>query len=130
VNVTSFRIGQLAAKASMSVQAIRFYERRGLLKAARLGNGYRVYSIEHLLRLAAIQRWRSLGFSLAEIRPLLDLNPGNQGNARLRARMLGKLEEIRQKVGHLRLVEGRLLAWLNGAKQIKGVSHGKRSTRN
>ena len=62
----SFSIGDLASRAGVSVQAVRHYERRGLLKPAfRKANGYRAYVPESVLRLGFIRQAQSLGFSLS-----------------------------------------------------------------
>jgi MerR family copper efflux transcriptional regulator len=67
-------IGEIAAKAGVSVQAVRFYERRGLMrKAARSPVGYRRYGKDDLEILKAIAQCQSLGFTLAETRRLLAL---------------------------------------------------------
>jgi Cd(II)/Pb(II)-responsive transcriptional regulator len=69
------RIGELASKAGVDVQTIRYYEREGLLDApARTGAGYRAYGPEHLERLNFVRHCRSLDMPLAEIKRLLDLS--------------------------------------------------------
>ncbi|WP_424137706.1 MerR family transcriptional regulator [Roseomonas chloroacetimidivorans] len=67
-------IGALAAATGTKVETIRWYERVGLLPApARTSGNYRTYGGEHLGRLSFIRRARDLGFSLEQIRALLDL---------------------------------------------------------
>jgi DNA-binding transcriptional MerR regulator len=76
----SMTIGELAKQAGVSVQTLRFYEREGLLdRAARDRSGYRAYEHEAMLRLQFIRRAQELGFTLAEIRDLIDLqaDPSN-----------------------------------------------------
>jgi len=65
------RIGELAARAGLSADTVRFYERRGLIEpetVIRLENGYRDYAEEALERLQLVSRAKSLGFTLNEIR--------------------------------------------------------------
>ena len=65
------RIGELARKAGVDVQTVRFYEREGLLDApARTGSGYRAYGEEDLERLHFVRHCRSLDMPLAEIKRL------------------------------------------------------------
>ena len=66
------RIGELAKSVQLGVDAIRFYERVGLLpEPTRTASNYRTYSDFHVERLAFIRRCRSLDMSLDEIRVLL-----------------------------------------------------------
>src|SRR5258708_3599369 len=65
-------IGKFAADAGVSVETVRFYQRRGLLALPeRRGSGFREYTEADQWRLAFIRRARQLGFTLAEIRDLL-----------------------------------------------------------
>jgi MerR family copper efflux transcriptional regulator len=65
-------IGQLARRAGVGVQTIRYYERRRLLPpASRRESGYREFPPAALGRLRFIRRARELGFTLAEIADLL-----------------------------------------------------------
>ena len=68
------RIGEVAASAGVSIQAVRLYERLGLLKKARrLPSGYRDYSTDAVGFIGFIKRAQSHGFSLDEIRSLIHL---------------------------------------------------------
>jgi DNA-binding transcriptional MerR regulator len=70
--MTGLTIGKLAAAEGVSVETIRFYQRKGLLaQPERHGSGFREYSEPDKLRLAFIRRARMLGFTLIEIRDLL-----------------------------------------------------------
>ncbi|WP_330303032.1 MULTISPECIES: MerR family transcriptional regulator [unclassified Streptomyces] len=61
------RIGELAAQAGMSRDAIRFYEKIGLVTGRRLANGYRDFPPEAVPWLQYVRTAQTLGFSLAEI---------------------------------------------------------------
>lgn len=66
------KIGELAVQTGYTVEAIRYYEREGLLPApARSGGNYRIYRGVHLERLQFIRHCRSLDMALDEIRSLL-----------------------------------------------------------
>lgn len=68
------RIGDLAESTGTAVETIRFYEREGLIPAARRAqNNYRVYTHAHVDRLAFIRQCRNLDMTLDEIRALLRL---------------------------------------------------------
>lgn len=61
------RIGELAAQAGLSRNAIRFYEKVGLVTGRRLPNGYRDFPPEAVPWLQYVRTAQALGFSLAEI---------------------------------------------------------------
>lgn len=69
------RIGEVATKSEVSVQTLRYYERRGLLpRQSRMpSSGYRRYSPEAIKRVLFIRRAQDLGFTLDEIGDLLQL---------------------------------------------------------
>ena len=68
------RIGELAKRAGVSVQAVRFYERRRLIRTPRrTPAGYRVYSEKDLETVSAIKKMQRFGFKLTEIRRVLQL---------------------------------------------------------
>src|SRR3712207_408746 len=67
------KIGEVSKRSGIGIEALRFYERGGLLDApARTYSGYRVYGEEVLERLEFIKRAQALGFSLDEIRRIVD----------------------------------------------------------
>lgn len=69
------RIGQLAKAAGVHPQTLRFYEREGLLpKALRTHSGYRDYAKSDLERVRFVRACQEIGFTLADIRNVLDLH--------------------------------------------------------
>ena len=73
-------IGQVARRASVQLDTVRYYERRGLLPAPpRTAAGYRQYPPDTVRRVAFIKRAQALGFTLEEICGLLSLRatPGH-----------------------------------------------------
>ncbi|OJU25456.1 MAG: MerR family transcriptional regulator [Nitrobacter sp. 62-13] len=67
-------IGELGRRTGTKVETIRYYERIGLFAApGRTAGNYRAYGPAHVNRLSFIRRSRDLGFSLDQIRALLDL---------------------------------------------------------
>lgn len=70
-------IGQVARRAQVSADSIRFYEREGLVAPAkRSASGYRLYTEEAVRRLDFIKHAQQCGFSLVEIRELLEMRTG------------------------------------------------------
>lgn len=69
-----FTIGQVAERAEVSTDSIRFYEREGLLAPEnRTESGYRLYTDEAVRRIGFIKHAQECGFTLSDIRELLDL---------------------------------------------------------
>jgi MerR family mercuric resistance operon transcriptional regulator len=75
------RIGEVATRAGVSVQAVRLYERLGILKRVeRLRSGYRDYSRDTVALVRFIKRAQQHGFTLGEIKSLIDLRGTERGN--------------------------------------------------
>lgn len=69
-------IGKFAAAGSVGVETIRFYQRKGLLRTPKRLEGGRRYGREDVRRLLFIRQAQTAGFTLEEIRELLDLDAG------------------------------------------------------
>lgn len=103
----SFPIGTLARLSGVHIETIRYYERVGLLpKVARSGGGYRQYRASDASRLRFVRRSRDLGFSLDEVRRLLDLSDQKAKSCRRVQEIASKhLVEVRAKIGDLAKME-------------------------
>jgi MerR family transcriptional regulator, copper efflux regulator len=104
------QIGRVAKKIGVSVDAIRFYERAGLLPhPTRTEGGFRQYGENDVETLAFVRRVQSLGFKLSEIRGLLRLR-GNrfQPCAPVKRRLEEKLANVRIKLSDLHKLEHEL----------------------
>ena len=95
-------IGRLAAAGGVGVETIRFYQRRGLLQTPTRDAGVRRYESDDLRRLRFIRKAQAAGFTLDEIRELLDLDTSDDRSrarelARARVKALnGRIAELRQ----------------------------------
>lgn len=105
--MATLKTGELAKRAGVNVETLRFYERNGLLpRPPQRSSGYREYPIESVGLIRFIKRAQELGFSLAEIRELLALRvrPGVTC-AEVRDAAEQKVMEVRRKIADLRAVE-------------------------
>lgn len=105
-NQAVYSIGDLAADLGVSSRAIRFYEDQGMLSPQRVG-GNRVYSQRDLARLKLILRGKRLGFSLHDIRELLDLYDADRNHLEQLHQTLRKgrarIAELEQQMTELTL---------------------------
>ena len=102
--MSNFSIGKLADSAGVAIDTVRYYERNGLLQpAGRLASGYRRYGEAELRRLRFIRRAKALGFSLEDIRTLLELSAERSVAKVKRAAQL-KLADIEARIAELERV--------------------------
>ena len=95
-------IGKLAARTGVSVETVRYYERRGLIKQPRAGRGFRTYPPETVQRLGFIRRAKELGFTLSEIADLLMLRVNSkQSCSQVRSAAQAKIDEVDSKIADL-----------------------------
>ena len=104
------RVGQVAKAAGVSVQTVRFYERRGLLPVPRrLLSGYRDYADKTVGVVSLIKQMQEVGFTLRELEHfvhLLELEPHN--SAERRACVEAKLKSIDEQIERLRSMRDEL----------------------
>lgn len=106
-------IGQVAQKAGIGVETVRFYEREGLVaEPPRSDSGYRDYPPDTVARLLFIRRAKELGFTLKEIKELLSLRP-TRSRSGIRALAQAKIADIEAKIELLKQIKralGRLVS--------------------
>lgn len=105
-NVT-LRTGEVAAKAGVNVQTLRYYERRGLLREpTRRRSGYREYAPDAVRLIRFIKRAQELGFTLNEVEELLRLRSDDESAcSEVRSAAETKIDDIEQKIRHLRAMK-------------------------
>ena len=109
----SMTIARAARAASVGVETIRFYERRGLIEQPPKpnGSGFRIYSEETVRRIRFIRQAQELGFSLREVGELLELRADPAADAAdVHARAAAKLDEVKDKIQALRRIQSALEA--------------------
>lgn len=101
-------IGQVAKRANVGIDTVRYYEREGLIApAGRLASGYRRYGAPELARLRFIRRAKALGFSLDDIRGLLALSEG-RNVARVKRAAQDRLADVERRIAELERVRAGL----------------------
>ena len=99
--------GVLAKQSGVNGETIRYYEKIGLMPdPIRSEGGHRLYNDTHLRRLLFIRRCRELGFTLKEVRGLLELvDEGDYTCAEVRERTIVHLDDVRQKIRDLQKMQ-------------------------
>ncbi len=106
------QIGQLAQRADVAIDTVRYYERNGILpKPERQASGYRRYGDDDVSRLRFVRRSKALGFTLVEIRDLLALSARRADDmAGLKAAAIEKLAHVEHKLEELTRIRNGLQA--------------------
>jgi MerR family mercuric resistance operon transcriptional regulator len=103
-------IGRLSERCGVNVETIRYYERIGLIPApARTRGRHRLYRGDDVKRLIFVRRSRELGFSLDDIRSLLELAERGNSCGQVRQMALAHAARIRDKLADLERIERLLL---------------------
>lgn len=101
-------IGKLAASGGVGVEAIRFYQRKGLLPTPTRDSGFRHYGREDVRRLRFIKQAQAAGFTLEEIKELLALDAGTD-RGRVRELAKARIAILDAKIDELRSARGSLV---------------------
>ena len=96
----SLTIGKLATAAGVGVETVRYYQRRGLLETPTRDREIRRYGSDDLRRLRFIKQAQSAGFTLEEIKELLDLN-ASEDRARARELARARVKALDEKIAEL-----------------------------
>ena len=117
-------IGRVAAQTGVSAQAIRHYEREGLLPAPnRTHTGYRLYGTEVVGRLNFIRQARALGLSLGEIREIFRLSEaGSAPCCRVRELLSEKLDDLDRRIAELTRFRSELHGFLRKLANVPDQS--------
>ncbi len=100
----TFTIGELASRSGLTPDALRYYEKLGIIAAApRTAGGFRVYTVDVLERLRFVKQAQLHGLTLAEIRELLRLDHRHGANQcrEVRALLQRKLIDLDARLSEL-----------------------------
>lgn len=111
------KIGKLAERAGCNTASVRYYEDIKLLKKAdRREGGHRTYGAEDVQRLTFIRRCRDFGFSIPEIRDLIEVSGGAPCSEALDITK-SRLDAVRTKISELRILEKSLAKFADRCAQ-------------
>lgn len=99
-------IGKLAEMAGVGVETVRFYQRKDLLREPKAIGAFRIYSLEDVQKIIFIKRAQDLGFTLNEVKELLELNTKSRvtcSTVKLKTEI--KIKEIEDKIEDLNRIK-------------------------
>jgi DNA-binding transcriptional MerR regulator len=100
--IRKLRTSEVAERAGVNIQTLRYYERRGLIaEPERSPGGHRAYSADTVALLGVIKAAQRLGFTLDEVAELLDTGRRRHPTPDLQERAARKLAEVEQKMRDL-----------------------------
>lgn len=124
-----FTIGELARRAQVSVETVRYYQRRGLLPLPVRLTGYRQYTEEYVQRIIFIRQIKQLGFTLREVSELLNISenlPCSQAS-KVASKKLSEIDEKIRSLQKIRSVIKTMIGQCDG-KSFKDCSIVKQLT--
>lgn len=102
-------IGILAKKAGVGVETVRFYQRKALIREPEGNGAVRTYSEDDVQRIVFIKKAQELGFSLSEVKELLELNTKPRVTCgTVKKKTTQKLAEIEAKISDLQKMKASL----------------------
>uniref|UniRef100_B8HS38 Transcriptional regulator, MerR family n=1 Tax=Cyanothece sp. (strain PCC 7425 / ATCC 29141) TaxID=395961 RepID=B8HS38_CYAP4 len=112
---TLLKIGDIAKQTGVSVGTLRYYETLKLLHPVERGNnGYRYYSLETIQQVKFIKKSQSLGFSLEEIRQILDVRYGGEAPCALVQDLLNyKIGQLEEQIKQMMMFKSELEGYRN-----------------
>lgn len=121
--MSTFTTGELAERAGVGTQTVRYYERRGLLREPpRTDAGYRQYDDSDVDRLRFIRTAQRLGFKLEEIDELLGLRVETDGSCdEVEARARAVLDRIDGQISDLRAIRRALGELLEACRKAEAT---------
>ncbi len=107
INTKGYAIGEMSRRTGVNIETIRYYERIAIMpRPDRTGGGNRQYNHEQLKRLFFVKRCRGLGFSLDEIRALLEMVDRSDFTCNhVHAMTIAHLANVRKKLLDLKRLE-------------------------
>lgn len=117
-------ISQLSKKTGIPVHTIRYYEKYGLFKGSKdtsvKSNNYTYYDEETISKLELIKEAKEIGFTLAEIKKLIDAWHSKRLSVEKKKEIIQlKIKEIEDKIGHLKSVKNLLIQGIKEIEQLE-----------
>jgi DNA-binding transcriptional MerR regulator len=110
LDMEKITIGKLAEMSGVGVETVRFYQRKELIREPSSNGSIRTYSQEDSLKIKFIKKAQEIGFSLAEVKELLELNTKPRVTCgTVKKKSLEKIDEIDEKIASLQKMRASLV---------------------
>lgn len=109
--ITTYKTGEVAKRAGVNKETVRYYEERELIpKPDRRRSGYRIFTQRHIDRIKFIKRAKELGFTLSEIKELLELRM-DEGTtcSEIKYEAQEKYQDVVEKIEDLQRIKNTLI---------------------
>lgn len=118
-DITTFKIGEVARRASVNKETVRYYEKRELIpKPDRRRSGYRIFTQRHIDQIKFIKRAQELGFTLSEIKELLALRMDEDTTcSEIREEARKKYRDVIQKIEDLNRIKETLIELIDSCSE-------------
>jgi MerR family mercuric resistance operon transcriptional regulator len=136
--IATFKIGEVASRANVNKETVRYYEKRELIpKPDRRYSGYRIFTKRHIDQITFIKRAQQLGFTLREIKELLEIRMDKDTTcSEIKAEAQEKYRDVVAKIEDLQRVKKTLVDLIDscsgsgpkGACPILGALEGENKT--
>jgi DNA-binding transcriptional MerR regulator len=121
-------ISDLAARAGVTVRAVRYYESQGLVRPRREANGYRTYTDQDVAVVREVKALLSLGLTAEQTYPFVEcLRAGNERADVCPASLTAyrnRIAEVDERIAELTLLRGRLAVLLSDAERHRTTARG------
>lgn len=109
--VITFKIGEVASRAKVNKETVRYYEKRNLIpEPDRRRSGYRIFTQRHIDQIRFIKRAQELGFTLSEIKELLELRVDEDTTcSEIKSEAQEKYRDVVKKIEDLQQIKETLI---------------------
>lgn len=110
-NTATFKIGEVASRSRVNKETVRYYEKRNLIpEPDRRRSGYRIFTQRHIDQIKFIKRAQELGFTLSEIKELLELRMDEDTTcSEMRNEAQEKYQDVVEKIEDLQRIKNTLI---------------------
>lgn len=110
-DITTYKTGEVARRSGVNKETVRYYEKRGLIpEPDRRRSGYRIFTKRHIDQIRFVKRAQELGFTLSEIKELLELRmDGDSTCSEIKEEAQEKYRDVVQKLEDLQRIKSTLI---------------------